>query len=36
MCIETAEDDSFEEIMLQGMVIGRAKMDFPEQVTPCL
>lgn len=28
--LEEAADDSFEEIMLQGMVIGRAKMDFPE------
>lgn len=28
--LETASDDTFEEIMLQGMVIGCAKMDFPE------
>lgn len=28
--LETAADDTFEEVMLQGMVIGCAKMEFPE------
>lgn len=31
--LEAARDDSFEEIMLQGIVIGCAKMDFPELLT---